>query len=63
MIIFRILLLSILFIAFCHFLSLIKRNPIGSILVTWSQLAFREDLFHYSVFVSIPGIIPTSAHI
>ena len=32
--------------AFYRFLSLIEGNPIGSVLITWSQFAFREDFFH-----------------
>ena len=63
MIIFRILLLSILFIAFCHFLSLIKRNPISPVLITWGQFTFWKNLFYLPFFILIPGIVPASAHI
>ena len=31
--------------------SLIERNPISPILVTWSQFAFREDFFLLHVFI------------
>lgn len=63
MIIFRILLLSILFIAFCHFLSLIKRNPISPVLITWGQFTFWKNLFYFPFFILIPSIVPASAHI
>ena len=60
MLLFRII---VILYSFYLYSSLIERNPISSILVTWSLFAFRENIFHLTAFFPILGIVPTSAHI